>query len=320
MKKIAILTSGGDAPGMNAALRAVVRKAIYRGLSVIGVEHGYHGLMHREFKKLDTSSVGDIILRGGTILRTARSEEFKTTTGRATAYSNLSVEGVEGLICIGGDGTFTGAKIFSEEYKVPVVGIPGTIDNDIGRTDYTIGFDTAVNTVIDAINKIRDTATSHERTFVLEVMGRNSGQIALTAGLAGGAESILIPEVKWNLDAVINKLKQGYDRGKLHSIILVAEGAGEALDIGKQIKAKTGFDTRVAILGHIQRGGAPSAWDSALATRMGAFAVDLLLEGQSAVMTAIQGTKLLAVPFDEALSNQNLIDMDVYNLAGILAT
>lgn len=320
MKKIAILTSGGDAPGMNAALRAVVRKAISRGLSVMGVEHGFQGLMQCEFKNLKISSVGDIIQRGGTILRTARSEDFKTTEGRKAAHENLRKENIDGLVCIGGDGTFTGAKIFFEEYQFPVVGIPGTIDNDIGSTDYTIGFDTAINTVLDAINKIRDTATSHERTFVLEVMGRQSGEIALAAGLAGGAESILIPEVKWEIETIVKKLKQSYARGKAHSIILVAEGAGSALEIGKKIKEETGLDTRVTILGHIQRGGSPSAWDCILATRMGAFAVDLLMEGQTSVMTAIKGKEVLSVPFNEALNTKKIINMEIYHLAGILAT
>lgn len=319
MNKIAVLTSGGDAPGMNAALRAVVRSALYRGLDVIGVAHGYHGLMQGEFKTMDLKSVGDIIHRGGTILRTARSEEFRTYDGRKIAYENIQAEGIDGLICIGGDGTFTGANIFEKEFGVPIVGIPGTIDNDIGLTDYTIGFDTACNTVLDAISKIRDTATSHERTFIMEVMGRESGQIALLTGLAGGAESVIIPEVPWQIEDIIIKLKQGYDRGKTHSVILVAEGAGNAVEIAKDIKEKAGFDTRVTILGHIQRGGSPSSRDCITATRMGAFAVDLLLEGKSAVMTALIGEKLLAVNFEDALKEKKLINLDIYHLTGILA-
>lgn len=320
MKKIAVLTSGGDAPGMNAAIRAVVRKAISRGLFVVGASHGFQGLIQNEFKILDMSSVGDIIHRGGTILRTARSEDFKTVEGRKIAFENLVDQEIEGLICIGGDGTFRGASVFSQEHGLPSIGVPGTIDNDIGETDYTIGFDTAVNTVLDAISKIRDTATSHERTFVMEVMGRSSGQIALAAGLAGGAESIILPEVPWEINDIIMKLKHGHDRGKSHSIILVAEGAGSALEIGKEIKEKIGFDTRVTILGHIQRGGAPSAFDCNLATRMGAFAVDLILDGKQEVMTAMQGVELKAVPISLALLKKRNIDMDIYRLADILAT
>ena len=320
MKKIAVLTSGGDAPGMNAAIRAVVRKAISRGLFVVGVSHGFQGLIQNEFKVLDISSVGDIIHRGGTILRTARSEDFKTVQGRETAFQNLVNQEVEGLICIGGDGTFTGASVFYQEHGLPFIGVPGTIDNDISETDYTIGFDTAVNTVLEAISKIRDTATSHERTFVMEVMGRSSGQIALAAGLAGGAESIITPEVTWDINDIVTKLRQGHDRGKSHSIILVAEGAGSAIEIGKAIKEKCGFDTRVTILGHIQRGGSPSAFDCNLATRMGAFAVDLILDGEQGVMTAMQGVELKAVPVSEALHKKKMIDMDIYRLADILAT
>lgn len=244
MKRIGVLTSGGDAPGMNAAIRAVVRKGIFEGLEVVGIKRGYAGLINGEFVDMNLGSVADIIQRGGTILRTARSEEFRTVEGRRRAYANMQEQGIEGLIVIGGDGSFRGAQIFSQEHGVKVIGIPGTIDNDIPCSDYSIGFDTSVNTVVDAINKIRDTATSHERTYVIEVMGRHAGYIALEAGLAGGAESILIPEIPFSIDEIIEKLHRGQKRGKLHSIIVVAEGAASGIEIGKQIKEKRGLTPR----------------------------------------------------------------------------
>ena len=235
VNRIGVLTSGGDAPGMNAAVRAVVRKAIYQGLEVIGIQRGYCGLLKKEFIPLNLRSVGDIIQRGGTMLRTARCEEFKTQPGVLEGVQNIQEQGIEGLVVIGGDGSFRGALALAH-YGVPVVGIPATIDNDLEGTDYSIGYDTALNNVVDAINKIRDTATSHERTFIVEVMGHKSGQIALIAGLAGGAESILIPEVPYDIDELIFKLDRGINRGKLHSIIVVAEGAGSGMEIGEQIR------------------------------------------------------------------------------------
>ena len=241
VNKIGVLTSGGDAPGMNAAVRAVVRKAIYQGLEVVGIQHGYCGLLKKEFIPLNLRSVGDIIQRGGTMLRTARCEEFKSQQGMLEGVRNLQEQGIEGLAVIGGDGSFRGALAMAH-YGVPVVGIPATIDNDLEGTDYSIGFDTALNNVVDAINKIRDTATSHERTFIVEVMGHKSGQIALIAGLAGGAESILIPEVPFDIDELIFKLDRGINRGKLHSIIVVAEGAGSGMEIGEQIRQRTGYE------------------------------------------------------------------------------
>ncbi|ADG83167.1 6-phosphofructokinase [Thermincola potens] len=319
MKRIGVLTSGGDAPGMNAAIRAVVRKGIFEGLEVVGIKRGYAGLINGEFVDMNLGSVADIIQRGGTILRTARSEEFRTVEGRRRAYANMQEQGIEGLIVIGGDGSFRGAQIFSQEHGVKVIGIPGTIDNDIPCSDYSIGFDTSVNTVVDAINKIRDTATSHERTYVIEVMGRHAGYIALEAGLAGGAESILIPEIPFSIDEIIEKLHRGQKRGKLHSIIVVAEGAASGIEIGKQIKEKTGFDTKVTILGHLQRGGTPTAFDRVLASRMGALAVDLIKAGASGKMIARQHNDLVAVDFDCALSEKRTIDHSVYELAGILA-
>lgn len=319
MKRIGVLTSGGDAPGMNSAIRAVVRKAIYHGLEVIGVERGYSGLINGEFKPMNLSSVGDIIHRGGTILRTARSERFRTPEGRRQAVEKLKAQDIEGLIIIGGDGSFRGANCLSKEFGVRVIGIPGTIDNDIPCTDYSIGFDTSVNNVVDAINKIRDTATSHERTYVVEVMGRHSGFIALEAGLAGGAESILIPEIPFSIDEIVEKLLRGTQRGKLHSIIVVAEGAASGIELGKEIKEKTGLDTKVTILGHIQRGGTPTAFDRTVASRMGAMAVDLLVAGEDKKMIGIVAGKLEAFDIDFALSRHKTIDKSVYELANILA-
>lgn len=318
MKKIGVLTSGGDAPGMNAAVRAVVRRGIFDGLEVIGIERGFSGLIKGEFREMNLSSVADIIHRGGTILRTARSERFRTPEGRAEAIAQIKRLELEGLVIIGGDGSFRGS-LYLDQAGIQVIGVPGTIDNDIPCTDYTIGFDTSVNTVVDAINKIRDTATSHERTYVIEVMGRNSGFIALEAGLAGGAESIMIPELPLAIEEVCVKLKRGADRGKLHSIILVAEGAASALEIAEVIKEKTGFETRVTILGHIQRGGTPSAFDRILASRLGAKAVELLLEGQSGKMVGLIGGKVMATDIEQALEQPKTIDLEVVQLANILS-
>lgn len=319
MERIGVLTSGGDAPGMNPAVRAVVRKAIYHGLEVIGIQRGYSGLINGEFREMNLSSVADIIYRGGTILRTARSERFRTPQGRQAAAEKLRGTGIEGLVVIGGDGSFRGAKVLSDEHGINFIGVPGTIDNDIPCTDYCIGFDTAVNNVVDAINKIRDTATSHERTYIVEVMGRNSGHIALQAGLAGGAESILVPEMTTDLDDVIEKLLRGHQRGKLHSIIVVAEGAASGLEIGRLIKEKTGFDTKVTILGHIQRGGMPTAFDRTIASRMGAMAVDLLMEGKNRRMVGVVSGELKDFDIDYALSQEKTIDRSIYELASILA-
>lgn len=319
MKRIGVLTSGGDAPGMNAAVRAVVRKGLFHGLEVVGIQRGYSGLVNGEFKEMNLSSVADIIHRGGTVLRTARSESFRTFEGRLKAAENLRQQGIEGLVIIGGDGSFRGAKCLSDEHQIKFIGVPGTIDNDIPCTDYCIGFDTAVNNVVDAVNKIRDTATSHERTYVIEVMGRNSGFIALEAGLAGGAETILIPEVEVNLDEIADKLWRGHNRGKLHSIILVAEGAASGLDIGRMIKEKTGFDTKVTILGHIQRGGTPTAFDRTIASRLGARAVELLIEGQDKKMVGLVSGEIKDFDIDYALSQEKTIDKSIYELAGILA-
>ncbi|MFD1707946.1 6-phosphofructokinase [Siminovitchia sediminis] len=299
MKKIGVLTSGGDAPGMNAAIRAVVRKSIYHGLKVDGIYQGFSGLLSGNIKELSLGSVGDIIQRGGTILQSARCEEFKTEEGQKKALKSLKEHGVDGLVVIGGDGSYLGALALAQ-LGFPVIGVPGTIDNDIPGTHYTIGFDTALNTVLDAIDKIRDTATSHERTFIIEVMGRDAGDIALWAGLAGGAESILVPEEPYHLEDIARKIEQGLKRGKKHSVLIVAEGAASGPSFARELKEKTGLETRVSVLGHIQRGGTPTGFDRVLASRLGARAVELLIEGSSG----------RAVGF----VNHELVDKDLYTI------
>ncbi|ASS74514.1 6-phosphofructokinase [Tumebacillus algifaecis] len=318
MHKIGVLTSGGDAPGMNAAIRAVVRKAIFHGLQVAGIKRGFQGLIQGDIIDMDLGSVGDIIHRGGTMLFTARSDEFRTEQGREKAFQQVQEHGIDGLIVIGGDGSFRGAKLLSD-MGVPTIGIPGTIDNDIPCTEFTIGFDTAINTVIDLVDKIRDTATSHERTYVIEVMGRNAGDIALVAGVSVGAESILIPEEKYDMIKVVEKLKRGAARGKKHSIILVAEGAGKGFAIGEVIRELTGWETRVTVLGHIQRGGSPSAFDRMLASKMGAYAVDLLKAGERAKMVGTMGGQLQATDITEALATPRKPDLTLYHLADALS-
>jgi 6-phosphofructokinase 1 len=314
MKKIGVLTSGGDSPGMNAAVRAVVRKAIFHDVEVYGIYQGYTGLMTGQIKKLELGSVGDIIHRGGTFLYSARSEEFKTPEGQKKGIEQLNKHGIEGLVVIGGDGSYRGAEKLTE-HGFPCIGVPGTIDNDIPGTDFTIGFDTALNTVIDSVDKIRDTATSHERTYIIEVMGRHAGDIALWAGLAGGAETILIPEANVDMDDVISRLKRGHDRGKRHSIIVVAEGVGSGVEIGKQINEATNLETRVSVLGHIQRGGSPTAFDRVLASRLGAFAVELLLDGKKGRAVGIQSNQLVDFSISEALSQKHSVDLNMYRLS-----
>jgi len=319
LQRIGLLTSGGDSPGMNACIRAVVRKAIYHGLEVIGIKRGFNGFIEADMAPMHLGSVADIIHRGGTVLHTARSDQFLTPEGRSRANENVKRFGIQGLVVIGGDGSFRGARIFNQEHGLPVVGVPGTIDNDIPGADQTIGFDTAVNTVVEAINKIRDTATSHERTFVIEVMGRNHGFLALAAGLAGGAESILIPERPFNYNEICERLLRGYRRGKLHSIIVVAEGAADGMEVGRKIKERTGFDTKVTILGHLQRGGTPTAADRILASRMGAIAVDLLMAGETGKMVGVKAGEIVPLNFEDSLAQSRSIDLDMYNLAGILS-
>ena len=317
-KKIAVLTSGGDAPGMNAAIRAVVRKSIYHDLKVYGVYHGFEGLIRGEIHEMKLGSVADIVHRGGTILKTARSNEMYTAEGQKKAANQLLDIGIEDLIVIGGDGSYRGAQKLAE-LGIKVVGVPGTIDNDIVGTDQTIGFDTAVNTVVDAVSKLRDTATSHERAFIVEVMGRNCGDIALRSGLAIGAESILIPEIAFDLEEISEKLLRGFRRGKNHSIIIVAEGAGDIYEISSKLKETSGFDSRVTILGHIQRGGAPSASDAVLGATMGGKAVEVLLEGKSEVMISHINNDTVDRPLDIAFSPKPPFNTKLYNLANELA-
>lgn len=321
MKAIGILTSGGDAPGMNAAIRAVVRSAIYYGYKVYGIEKGYRGLLDEEFIEMSLSSVGDIIQRGGTILKSSRCEEFRTLEGREKAVEILEKYGIDSLVVIGGDGSFTGAKLLSE-LGVKTIGIPGTIDNDLAYTDYTIGFDTAMNTVIDAIGKIRDTSSSHDRVNIVEVMGRNCGDLALFAGLAGGAETIIVPEMEIRTDEIVNKLRTTQKRGKKHSIIVLAEGAdidGGALALKNVLTEEDNADVRVTVLGHVQRGGSPSAFDRILASKLGNKAVELLIEGKSKRVVGIKNNEIIDLDIDEALSMEKKFDQDVYEMAKILS-
>ncbi|WP_139903923.1 6-phosphofructokinase [Clostridium thermarum] len=318
MKTIAILTSGGDAPGMNAAIRAVVRMGLSKGLRVMGVERGYNGLINGEIFEMNRNSVSDIIQKGGTILKTARCEEFKTEAGRERAVNVLKVFGIDGLVVIGGDGSFTGAKLLSK-LGVKTVGIPGTIDNDLSYTDYTLGFDTALNTVLDAINKLRDTSSSHERVSIVEVMGRNCGDIALFAGLAGGAESIIVPEMGMDVDELCKTILEGKRNGKLHNLILLAEGVGGAQKLAKHVEEVTGIETRATILGHIQRGGSPTAFDRILASRLGARAVELLIEGKSSRVVGIRGGVIIDDDIDEALALPRKFDTNLYEIAKCLS-
>ncbi len=314
LKKIGVLTSGGDAPGMNAAVRAVVRKAIYHGMEVYGIYQGYNGLISGNIKKLELGSVGDIIHRGGTTLYTARCEEFKTREGQQKGIEQLKALGIEGIVVIGGDGSYRGARALTEQ-GFPCIGVPGTIDNDIPGTELTIGFDTALNTVIDAVDKIRDTATSHERTFIIEVMGRNAGDIALWSGLAGGAETILIPEDPFDMEDIAERLKKGQLRGKKHSIIIVAEGVMSGNEFAQQLKDKTNLETRVSVLGHIQRGGTPTAADRVLASRLGAKAVELLKENKGGRAVGIEKNMLVDYDIIEALAKPHVVDMEMFQLS-----
>lgn len=319
MKKIAVITSGGDAPGMNAALRAVVRAALSRGVAVTGFSHGYEGLVNNEARDMDSMSVGGIIDRGGTILRTARSKSFMAHEGRERAHQVLLANQCEGLVVIGGDGSLTGAMILMEEFDFPVMGVPGSIDNDISGTDYSIGFDTAVNTAVESIDRVRDTAYSHERVFVIEVMGRRNGFIALEAGLAGGAEAILIPEVPYSLLEICESLQSAADRGKRSSIVVVAEGAARAADIKDFLERNTGFETRHVVLGHMQRGGSPTAFDRVLALRLGALAANRLISGFKGEMIGVDGNKLVSHPLSYVLSSERDIDPEKLLLAEAMA-
>lgn len=318
MKRIAVLTSGGDAPGMNAAIRAVVRAGLDKGITVMGIQRGFSGLINGEIFQMDRRSVADIIQRGGTILRTARSTEFKTEAGQKKGLAILKAFGIDGLVVIGGDGSFHGAQALSN-LGINAIGIPGTIDNDLCYTDATIGFDTAVNTVLDAINKLRDTSTSHERISIVEVMGRNCGDIALYAGLAGGAESIIIPEKGYDINELCKTILEGKLRGKMHNLIIVAEGVGGANEIAEKVEEVTGIGARATILGHIQRGGSPTANDRILASRFGYRAVELLLEGKSSRVIGIKGGKVIDMDINEALSLKTEFDDSLYNIAKALS-
>ena len=318
MKTIGVLTSGGDAPGMNAAIRAVVRTGLEKGMKVMGIKRGYSGLINGEIEDMDRHSVSDIIQRGGTILRTARCPEFKTEEGRQKAVNILKVFGIDGLVIIGGDGSFQGARLLSQ-LGIATIGLPGTIDNDLAYTDYTIGFDTAVNTVLDAINKLRDTSSSHGRVSIVEVMGRNCGDIALYAGIAGGAESVIVPEVGYNFDNLCKSIITDKINGKWHNLIILAEGVGGAKELAEKVEDVTGITARATVLGHIQRGGSPSAQDRILASRMGYRAVELLEEGNTDRVVGIKGNVIIDEDIEEALNMPRRFDSRLYDIARTLS-
>lgn len=315
IKSIAILTSGGDAPGMNAAVRAAGKVALSEGIEVYGVKRGYLGMLNDEIFKMGDGDLSGIIDRGGTTLLTARCPEFKDPKIRAIAAENLKKRGIEGLVVIGGDGSFHGADLLFKEHGIKVIGVPGTIDNDIIGTDYTIGFDTCLNTILDAVSKIRDTATSHERTILVEVMGRDAGDLALYAALAGGGDGLMIPEQENPIDVLAYQIKQRRKEGKLHDIVLVAEGVGSAVEIAEELKKKVHTDIRPVVLAHIQRGGTPSGFDRVLATKMGAKAVELLNANQSGLMVGMESNKLVTHPISYAWEGERTLSLDDYNLA-----
>ncbi len=321
--KIGVLTSGGDSPGMNAAVRAVVRTGNYHGMEVYGIMRGYSGMVDGDIQRLENRSVANIIQRGGTILKTSRSKEFFTAAGRKKAYANLKKHGIQGLVIIGGDGSFRGAQIFSNEFDIPCIGLPGTIDKDIAGTDFTIGFDTAVNTAVEAIDKIRDTADAHDRLFIIEVMGRDAGYIALHSGISTGAEHILIPEKKTNIQDLVTAFKEKEKRKKLVNIVVVAEGDGfgGANELAKMLhKEIPKLDLRVCILGHIQRGGSPSCFDRVIASRMGYHAVECFLEQRFNVFIGIVNNKMHYIPLDEAVKRKQRISEEWMKIVKILAT
>jgi 6-phosphofructokinase 1 len=321
IKRVGVFTSGGDAPGMNAAIRAVVRSCAFHSIECVGIFRGYQGLIEGDFIDLNARSVKNIINRGGTFLKSARSDEFRTAEGRAKAYQHIKKAEIDALVAIGGDGTFRGAIVFQQEYGIPIVGLPGTIDNDINGTDFTIGYDTALNTVVEAIDKIRDTANSHNRLFLVEVMGRDAGDIALNAGIGAGAEEILIPELDMGKDRLLASLKRSKKSGKSSSIVVVAEGdqigkniLGLAEYIRENLKA---YEVKVTVLGHIQRGGAPSCFDRVLASRLGVGAIDALLNREYEVMIGVQNNKVVSVNLAESLKGSNKIDKELIRVADI---
>ena len=324
-QRIAVFTSGGDAPGMNAAIRAVVRTASYHNLHIFGIRSGYEGMIsggEKFVQRLEPRDVGNIIQRGGTVLKTARSKAFMTKEGRQSAYETLLANKIEACVAIGGNGTFTGAKVFSEEYDIPFIGVPGTIDNDLYGTDWTIGFDTAVNTAIEAVDKIRDTADSHNRLFFVEVMGRNSGFIALHTGIGSGSTSVIVPEADISLEDIVTKLRIDAKRDKKFSIVIVAEGnkIGGTTKIVKQLRTKfSQFETKETIIGHLQRGGSPSAMDRVLASQLGAAAVEAIVDGRKNVMVGIVDNKLAYTPFEDAISKEKDLNKNLLYLAEILS-
>jgi 6-phosphofructokinase 1 len=324
IKKIGVLTSGGDSPGMNAAIRSVVRTCAYHNIECIGIYRGYQGMIEGDFKEMGPRSVNNIINKGGTILKSARSKEFMSTEGRKKAFDNLSAVGIEALVVIGGDGSFTGAEIFNNEYGFPVMGIPGTIDNDIFGTSHTLGFDTALNTVVDCIDKIRDTASSHNRLFLVEVMGRDAGHIALNAGIGAGAEEILIPEENLGLERLLESLQKSKASGKSSSIVVIAEGD----KIGKNVfelkdyieENLPEYDIRVSVLGHMQRGGSPSCFDRVLASRLGVKAVESIIEGKTNFMVGLLNDKVALTPLEQAIKGSSEIDKDLLRVSDIMTT
>lgn len=318
-KAIAVMTSGGDSPGMNAAARAVVRTALFEGVDVYGIYNGYQGMLDDDIKELDRKSVSDIIQRGGTFLGTARCAEFKTPEGRKKGFDNLAKRGIEGLVIIGGDGSLTGGSLLSKETGLPIVGLPGTIDNDVWGMDYTIGSDTAANTIVGAINKLRDTASAHRRIILVEVMGRHSGWLAMMAGIAGGAEYILVPEVKFDMDIVCRELRASYDAGKRYSIIVVAEGAGSAVELGKIVAEKTAIDTRVSVLGYIQRGGQPTVEDRMKASLLGEKAALAIISGATNVVFGFNEGKVVGVNLFDAVNNTKTLNPELVRLSRVLA-
>ncbi|EAR01069.1 6-phosphofructokinase [Maribacter sp. HTCC2170] len=322
IKKIGVFTSGGDSPGMNAAIRSVVRTCAYLNIDCVGIYRGYQGMIDGDFKPMDARSVNNIINKGGTILKSARCQEFRTKEGRQRAYEQLCAEGIDAFVVIGGDGSFTGAMIFNQEFNFPVIGIPGTIDNDIFGTTFTLGFDTALNTVVEAIDKIRDTASSHNRLFFVEVMGRDVGHIALNAGVGAGAEEILIPEENLGLERLIESLKRSKESGKSSSIVIVAEGDKTGKNIF-ELKDYVEehfpvYDVRVSVLGHMQRGGAPSCYDRVLASRMGVKAVEALLEGKTNLMVGVQDNKLTLTAINKAIKGHTKIDKELIRVSDIM--
>ena len=322
IKCIGILTSGGDAPGMNAAILAVTRSAIYNGLKVKGIYRGYKGLITGEIKEFKTENVSNIIQLGGTILKTARCQEFKTPEGRQIAYDTMKKEGIDALIVIGGDGSLTGARLLAQEFDVPCIGLPGTIDNDLYGTDTTIGYDTALNTILDAVDKIRDTATSHERLFFVEVMGRDAGFLALNGAIAAGAEAAIIPEFNTEVDQLEEFINNGFRKSKSSSIVLVAESeiTGGAMHYAERVKNEyPQYDVRVTILGHLQRGGRPTAHDRIIASRMGVASIQALMEGQRNVMIGIEHDEIVYVPFTKAIKNDKPIDRELVNVLNELS-